>query len=161
MTSLRFRVTRSAPDEDLEDLWKALVVMEQWALVLLILFDPVWDGVFLWISAAREADADCLEKLATLLLYLFSSSLFSATRWGGVGPSTRSLCRCWLLGLDGVVGVCKADTEAILNHINGYKKGGFAVKRLAIVAALASCPCESVIYELLEDDRIFERAAFF
>ena len=60
----------------------------------------------------------------------------------------------YLTGLSDLVQTLLADPKAPKHHIRGFPKLSARGKRFVFVASLCSYPCDTLLGELLEDDRV-------
>lgn len=122
-------------------------------------FDPAWGGSYLFANGDLAGDPDGWQKVSTCIAYYLRWLNWSDTRWVRVVRCGRYCLRSLVVGVDGVAQLCFADEHVSRWHLNGFRRGTPQVRRYCIVAACAACPAESVLLQLLTDDRLLRRPA--
>ena len=110
------------------------------------------------VSAALLADPDPIGAVTTLIRYCLHWVDFSDTRWTKCGESGRLYIRSLLVGIDGLVKLTEQNDAVCRWHLAGYfKRSSSSVKAYLGVAAAAGRPSESMLYDLMQDDRFLKR----
>ena len=135
--SLRFVARYTGDFNHGEALWRCLEVSSD-ALDVLVELDLHWDGTHLGVHNAWEGRRDCFQVVAVCVLYLFRWVSYSETRWIKGGRSGRLWLRSLLGGVEGVFERAK-------------------VRTFLVVASPCNYPMESLLLELLQDDRLLMR----
>ena len=113
----------------------------------------------LHVSADLLSDPDPTGAVTTLLRYCIGFVDFGETRWTKVGLAGRLFLRALLVGLDGLVKLSEQNDAICKWHLAGYfKRSTKAVRVYSAVAAVAGRPTESVLFDLMQDDRFLQRA---
>jgi len=158
MQHLCFSEQRSGSQSDIQVFWCSLGVTGS-ILDEFTEIDPVWRDDKLFVAAHLEHDVQACERVLALMTYAFRWSKFSETRWAGVGRSGRRYMLSLLMGLEGVIKICKADEHCGFSHLGGYpKRANEYTKEYLLLAAYATYPSEAVVLELMEDDRLLRRS---
>jgi len=143
---------------ELEQLWTFLDI-EAGKLELFLVVNPYWDGKVLHVSAALLSDPDAIGAVTTLVRYCLKWVDFSDTRWTKVGEAARLWLRSLLVGIDGIVKLTEQNDAVCRWHLAGYfKRSTSSVRVYLAVAAAAGRPSESMLFDLLQDDRFLQRA---
>ena len=93
------------------------------------------------------------------MMYGFHWLTFSETRLGKIGPCGRRWMLSCSLGLDECFREAIQENTTSRYYASGYLSADFEVRRWLVIAGFAALPVESMVLELLEDDRFFLRAA--
>ena len=143
--------------DEVEHLW-ALLDVEPSHLELFVQVNIVWDGHRLHVSSSLLASQDAIDAVTTVVRYCLKWVDFSETRWVKVGSAGRLYLRSLLVGIDGLVQLTEQNDAICKWHLNGYRNYGSPDVRLYLAtAALAARPSESVLVDLMEDDRYLLR----
>lgn len=153
--ALLARLTFVPPEDEPEVrlFWSAMGVDGHW-LELLVELDPHWGGGLLCISDRFEKDPEVVEKVSTVILYLWRWKKFSESRWCTVGAACRALAASVVVGLEEVVARAQRDPTSSNYHLNGFARLQPPVRLFAIVGAIAAYPADALQLELLEDCRV-------
>ena len=144
--------------DEIEHLWSFLEV-DDTALELFVLVNPYWDGKVLHVSAALLSGDDPIGAVTTLVRYCLRFVDFSETRWTKVGEAGRLYLRSLLVGIDGLVKLTEENDAVCRWHLAGYfKRSSKPVRVYLAVAAVASRPSESMLLDLMKDDRFLKKA---
>ncbi len=118
-----------------------------------------WDGVGLRVDMSRSADAHVVREVTTLLLSVMSFKKYTDSRWCTVGDCCRSMAASLSLGLRSFLAELHADSSCSACYLAGTKKLTDAVCGYIITAGLASVVSDSLLVELIADDRLGPREA--
>ena len=121
--------------------------------------NPWWENGQLQVSSALSGDADAIEKVSHILLYLCKWRQFSESRWCTVGPCCRTLLWGLCVGLEAWVGIVRADPSTSDFYLHGFGKLSQGIKQYCVVASIASFVPDAVLAEVLVDDRILKHAS--
>ena len=138
--------------------WKALgadtEMLERFEAV-----NPRWDAALdtMFATAALRHDPNGFEKVYQLLLYVLSWVKFSDTRFAAIGKCGRRWLLSVAMGLDNLFRQVQADRKVSRYYSNGYLRCKFEVRWWLSTAALAFYPTESMMLDILEDDRFYKR----
>ena len=78
----------------------------------------------------------------------------SETRWTKVGESGRLFLKPVLIGIDGISEIARKNNSVSKWHLAGFfKKATLSVRLFLAVAALSRRATETMLLELMEDDR--------
>ena len=143
---------------EVEQFW-AMLDVEPRHLELFVKVNPYWDGKILHVSSGLLSEADSLGPVRTLVLACLSWVDFSETRWTKVGLSGRLYIKSLLVGIDGLVKITEENDAVCRWHLAGYfKRSTPAVRLYLAVAAVAGRPSESMLFDVLQDDRFLRRS---
>jgi hypothetical protein len=150
---------RDAPDTSsaTEEFWRAMGVDVD-NLDRVTEVAPWWDGSHLTVSASLRDDPDSLEKVSAVILYFCRWRAFTETRWATIGPACRALVCCFCVGLEKLVSITRADATVTDYNLHGFSRLSSSLKKFAVIAALASVVPDSLLTELLADDRVAKRS---
>jgi hypothetical protein len=137
-------------------LWQALGVEADW-LDEFVHVHPVWRNGHLLVNAQCAEETDFLQRLTTIVLHVFKFRRFADSRWLSTGPCCLSLCKSLLCGLTGLVDVTRRDPTCTDFHLHGFCRLVPGLKVYVVVNAMCSQVADSVLQELLEDDRLAAR----
>lgn len=139
--------------EEIAQFW-AFFDIDHKHIDLFIKVNPVWTGKKLRVSASLINDPGCMAALKTIINYCLRFCDFSDTRWTKVGVCGRFWVRALVIGVDKLVELAMKDDAVCRYHLKGYqKKCTPQVRTYLAVAACAARPSETMLIELLEDDR--------
>ena len=142
-----------------EQYWRALGADED-ALKDFELANPLWDppSKTLRVLRSLQNDPEWVTILEKIMLYAFHWLTFSETRMGKVGPCGRRWMLSCSLGLDECFSEALQENTTSRYYANGYVEADLDVRQWLLIAGFACLPVESMVLELLEDDRFFLRA---
>ena len=144
--------------EQIEHLWSFLEVAPN-HLDLFVSVNPFWDGRVLHVSAALLTQPDPVGAVTTILRYCLKWVDFSETRWTKVGEAGRMYLRSLLVGVDGLVKLTEQNDAVCRWHLAGYfKRCSKSVRVYLAVAAAAGRPSESMLFDMMQDDRFLQRS---
>ena len=88
--------------------------------------------------------------------FLIGLQLRSANeaRFQSFGQTCRQLCVAVLLGLDAVALAMEADVSASTYYISGYSRLEPRLRRWCAIVAVSAHVSDSVVYDLMQDDRL-------
>lgn len=150
--------TTKPPNTDIAILyWRVLGVDASW-VERIALLDPSWEPLTekLYVQGRDLTDEKLLTETATVILRLLGTKRFSDSRWCGMAPCSRSLLASVEAGIDKLVGITLADDTAVgrEKHLRGYMKFTPAARTFATVCSIAGFVTDTLLYELMEDDRV-------
>jgi hypothetical protein len=120
-------------------------------------YDPAAD--LLYVHLDLEGTDGWLDRVEAVLVVAMHWRNFSETRWGGLGRSLRLLGLSLVCGLQGLVRQVVKNPNANHYFINGFYRLNYAgVATYVVVGMFSTLPLESVIMDLLVDDRFFLKA---
>ena len=125
----------------------------------IVALDPVWENGRLTVNADFELDADVFKTLEAVMAYMLRFRSFSETRWGKSCRSSRFILCALAVGLDGLVEHIEADDTVSMEKLSGFTRAVPLVRQYYAVNAFGCAPAESLVLEMLEDDRFARRAA--
>ena len=137
-------------------MWVALGVDSEDADILADL-QVKWDGERLWVAEEHAGNKDLFQKISVCMLSVFKFKKFTDSRWITLGECCRSLVASVSLGMQGLVKHIRDRPQTSDYYIHGFARLDNDALRYAIVAALASNLCDSVLLSMLEDDRLARR----
>ena len=146
---------RADPDSvaDVEHFWSFLDVEPQ-VLGLMVKVNPFWDGQRLRVSAALAGEEGSINSVKTVIQYSLKWCDFSDTRWTKVGLCGRLYMRSLLVGVDAIVNITCKNCGVSKWHLGGYNKRSLGpVRTYLCVAGCAGRPSESLLFDIMEDDR--------
>ena len=120
---------------------------------------PWWEGERLWVNSELANDRGNLGKITTVLQYLFKWRKFTETRFLSVGSSCRGVVASLAVGLSALVEIARATPGCTDYHISGFGRLSPAVLEYMVVAAVSSWAPDSLMAEVMEDDRLLKRVA--
>lgn len=112
----------------------------------------------LTVHSAHRGSADLVQRLTSCMIYIFCWRQFVETRWMTVGVVSRALIASLSIGLAELIEMISQQPGVSQYYIGGFSRLTQAVRHYATVAAVASFPCDALLGELLEDDRLLRRA---
>ena len=118
-----------------------------------------WESGRLLASSRRRFDEDLLQQISYCLVSVCRFKSFTDSRWVTVGDSCRSLVAALALGLREWVALARRIPKTSDYWIHGFYQLDDEASLVAVVAAVISPICDSVLVELLEDDRVARRLA--
>ena len=118
-----------------------------------------WHNGRLRVRAGDDAasHASLVDRVIALIMAVFRLRKCAESRWCTVGDSCRSLLAAMSVGLDGLVGVVRADPRASDFHIHGYARLAGPARKYCAIAGMSCTVTDSFLLELLEDDRVGAR----
>ena len=149
------RADRIDEEHDVQQFWVAMGV-EPVMLDILVQLNPRWSEGRLLVST-QLADSQTVDQLHTCLAYLLRLQKTSESRWATIGRACRALVACFSMGLPALV------QEARRQGASDYYLGGFwkmdaSSKEYMAVASLSSYLPDTLLQELLCDDRLATRS---
>ena len=118
-----------------------------------------WSKGKLLLGLHLQGDADVIEKVSFILVSVMRFRRFTESRWLTVGESCRALVCSLALGLHQLVDDTRADQSTSDFYLHGFAECTADVKLYMSVAALVSRVPDTLLNELLEDDRLAPRSA--
>lgn len=143
--------------ETVAGFWRAMGI-EAHMVDRLAEVNPWWSEGFLWVNGNLAQDADVVEKVSFVLMYLCKWRRFCEARWVTIGPCCRPLIWCLCVGLETWVSLTRADPSATDYHLHGFARLSPRIKKCCAVAAIAANVVDAVLVEALVDDRLARRA---
>ena len=146
---------RPVPDSfDELNLFWSFFDIEPRNLDLVIKVNPMWTGQRLQVSAGLISDPNWRQCVTTVINMCIRQCDFSDTRWVKVGRCGRNYVRSLIVGIDKLVELAMRSDAICKYHLGGYqRKCSSTVRTYLTVAACASRPSETLLLELLHDDR--------
>ncbi len=141
---------------EISEFWSALGV-EPDVLEVLCDLNPVWRDSVLWVSNRHRNNADLMEQLSGILLYLFRFRKFSESRWTTIGETAKVIVGSLRVGLEGLVHMIRQDPKSSDFHIGGFSRLTPELVHFCTVASVAAHVPDSILVDLLEDDRVARR----
>jgi hypothetical protein len=148
---------QETPEDTNYQFWLCIGVDAEVAQILASL-DLFWSDNKLRVARRCKGDPMLLEKITHCILHVCRFKQFTDSRWITVGDSSRSLLAAMCLGLAGWVRYTRKDPRASDWYLHGFSHLQPRVLLYCAVGALASPVCDSVLMELLDDDRLAKRA---
>ena len=139
------------------ELWAALGVEPKWIDELCEL-QLRWSEGFLKIKGDLEADTRWVERVSTVLMYLWNLKDFTATRWLTLGGTSKALARSLASGIDDIIGKALAKPTTSKYYLGGFSRLNKDLRFFIIALSLCSYPADAFMLESLEDDRVALRA---
>ena len=118
-----------------------------------------WSDGALEVSDRHAASPELFQRVSLLMWTLCRFKDFTDSRWATMGPSCRTLIALLSLGLKALVQDVLGDPSKSQYHLSGFSQLNHEVEHYAAVCAISSVVCDSVLYELLEDDRMAKRVS--
>ena len=119
---------------------------------------PVWEGDRLMIGSSLVENHNATALVSDVILYLFRWRKFTESRFTSLGVACRSLLASLVAGLPALVQLTRDDPHATDFHLQGFGKLDQQTRHACVVIALCTWPAESLMYELLDDDRLGRRS---
>ena len=137
---------------ELTTLWGALGLEPKWA-DLLVELGLLWRGDRLLVHERHRGKDNIWTEIVNCLRHGLRFTQFSDSRWCTLGRACRQVLHAQLLGLNSLVkaALAHASTDYLLG---GFKQLSPRVQQFLSTAAFASFPAESLLANLLEDDRV-------
>ena len=139
--------------DDATALWTAVGADHSWVSTIVEYGLCFRDGR-LHVNACHREDGNLWEVLSGVVLYSQRFTKFSDSRWCTLGKSCRTLVFALLLGMGDLVQAVLDDPTTSNYHIGGFQRLTARVKHFVSMAAMCSYPCDCLLQELLEDDRV-------
>lgn len=133
-------------------LWQALGIEDEVLQVLVSYRLLFLHGRFVVAAEVRD-QPDFLDTLMASVMGVWRFVTFSESRWLTLGRGARSLIASHLTGLFSLLDFCRQRGCSEF-HIHGVDRCTGPVRTMFAVAAMASSVPESVLAEVLEDDRV-------
>lgn len=155
-------LSRSVVFEDCKDidtlrrLWTFCALAPTWVDTLVEL-QLRYEGGAMKICTRWKDHPDLPELLMTILLKVWEWRRFSDSRWASLGASCRSILAACLCGLPDFVGEVLNDPNAHTYYLKGFLYLTDEVKALVGLIAASSFVADSLLAELMEDDRVPKR----
>ena len=123
-------------------------------LEVFVKVNPVWDGVKLRVRTSLQAEVDAIDSIRVCIKHCMRWCDFSETRWTKVGESGRLFLKSVLIGIDGISEIARKNDSVSRWHLAAsFKKATLSVRLYLAVAALSGRATETMLLELMEDDR--------
>ena len=152
-TSVAFDLPDPSDPSDIEFLWSYLDVPPQ-LLDVFIRVCPRWQGGRLHVRASLVNEEDATEAITVCIKHCMRWCDFSETRWTKVGECGRLFMKSLLVGADNLVAIACNNSAVSQWHLNGFiRKASSSVRLYLGVAAVAAKATESMLLDLMEDDR--------
>ena len=136
-----------------EEFWASLCI-EPVVLQDLVELGLRWSAGRLQIYESAASGSDFMEKLTACMMSVFRFQRFTDSRWCTIGESCRSLVAGLAIGLEGLVDTVRGDPKASDYYIKGFANMDRGVRLYAVVSSLVANVCDSLLFALLEDDRV-------
>ena len=94
------------------------------------------------------------------LAALWKFTKFSSGRWLSVGSACKGIARATLSGIDRAVQLVQDDAVESSFFINGWSDLGADGREFSFVAPMAAGPCDVLLQELLQDNRVAAKLDF-
>lgn len=95
-----------------------------------------------------------LDELMAMLMGVWRYVTFSDSRWLTMGRSARAVCAGILTGIESLIRYSRQVKHCSEYYIHGVDRLRSPVRGLCAVAAVSTCIAETLMAELLEDDRL-------
>jgi hypothetical protein len=155
---LSFAESSSDDLESVGSFWRNMGV-EADMIDLLVEVNPWWEAGRLTVNQSLAQDAEGIEKVSHVLLYLCKWRQYCDSRWCTIGACCRSLVWGLCIGLEAWVAMARADPSASDFHLHGFAKLTWSIKRYCVVAGIAAYAPDAVLAEILIDDRLVRSGA--
>jgi hypothetical protein len=141
----------------------ARVLPEVWMLLLrdseliaaLSLMQLRFEEGCLKVARLYEDVHDVVNQVVTILMKLWLFQNFTDSRWCTLGPVSRTMVACFLLGLDHCVSYIMSLEKVSKFYISGFPVHCTAqVKRLFAIVSISSHVPDAILFLLLKDDRV-------
>ncbi len=141
-----------------ERVWQALGVDVD-NMIMFRKINPWWDPTTkqLFVNPSIAADLAGVDSVCGLVLFASSWDNFSDTRLGGVGKCCRKWLLSMFLGLTQLFKNTWDDRTTSRYYAGGYNRLGNEQRMWMCIGAVAWLPVESMVLDLLEDDRLLCR----
>lgn len=106
------------------------------------------------IATKWENDPELPQLLMSILLKVWEWRRFSDSRWASLGASCRSLLAAFLLGLPDYVSDVLSTQGTTTYYLKGFQYMTAEVRALMGLIASSSFVTDSLLVELMEDDRL-------
>ena len=136
--------------------WASLGVGPEMAEALSDL-DLFWSSGRLRVSHVHRDAADVGERVTGCLIYFFKWRKFNESRWLTIGAACRAMVGSLSVGLHALVDLVQKDQSCSDFYLHGFGRLNERLKKFCVVASVASTTPDSVLMELLEDERVSAR----
>jgi hypothetical protein len=143
---------RTGSDADIRSFW-SLLDIDAARLDEFVSLDLRWDQGCLKICC-EALDEATFERVEAAVAYCLKWYDYADTRWAKLGPSGRLLYRSLPCGLDALVAQTLADQNFGNAHLHGFEKLDSSMRKYLASAGIAARPAESLLLEILHDDRV-------
>ena len=147
-----YRTTPTGSLEERVRLWLLLSASQSQADMFAYL-DIGWDfeREVLLVSACYRGRADLTSMLEVALHFFMRWRKWSKTRWGRSGVCARMFIGSLLCGLDKLFQMAEQQGSSMY-RLGSFKQATAEVRVVYVTMATASYPCESLVWELWQDD---------
>ena len=114
------------------------------------------DGA-LHVNAALSDSDQKLEKVSTVVLYLFRWRRFVDTRFCAIGPALRSVLASLAVGLRELVRFTREDAAATDYHLHGFARLRQPHLEYVVIASVCAWVPDAALFLVLGDDRLVRR----
>ena len=118
-----------------------------------------WNGKELIVTEEASKKIGIVNKVRTLMLGCMGFRKYTDSRWTTVGDSCRSLMASVALGLRSFFDSCHDDPKCSKYYLAGAKHLDDTVCLYAAVAAVSSVVSDTLLVEMMADDRLASRGA--
>ena len=140
-------------DETMEQYWWTMMGIPTTWIEDYILVAPRWLDNTLHVRSGLQNTTDGLENISAVFIHCMQWKRFTETRWLTVGASCRRLMCSIAMGLDGLFTVTRAGGNYEY-YAHGWDRCTDTTRKFAATCAVGSWPVESILAEVLHDDRL-------
>ena len=145
-----------SPPSEVRDFWQLLGIPVD-MIDEIVAVNPFWCDNQLHVCSALQDSPDAFEKLSAVMLYLFKWCQFSEARWATIGPSSRAVLCSLAVGLEALVELTRSDPHATDFHLRGFGRMSSPLKQYLVAASVVSWLTDSLLYEVLADERLLRQ----
>lgn len=153
LPSVLIFVVETESPEVLTELWQSLG-LEDDIICLLVRYRLLWFDGALIVSADFQDDPELINELVAVLMAVWRFVFFTESRYLTIGASARTVISALLTGIGSLIGYCRSVKHCSEYYIHGFDRLGRSVRSVLTIAALGSGPAESLLDELMADDRV-------
>ena len=134
-------------------LWSSLGVEPAWAEEFVDL-GMQWESGQLLVHERHRGSMETWSRLMSCIQYSHKFDRFSDSRWCTLGRSAKQMTLAHLTGLGSLVQGILDDKSTSDYHLGGYRRWDSKMANFCGLAAYASGPADSLLKEMLKDDRL-------
>jgi hypothetical protein len=153
LPSVLIFVVETESPEVLTELWQSLG-LEDDVICQLVRYRLLWFAGTLIVSADFQDDPELINELVAVLMAVWRFVSFTESRYLTIGASARTVISALLTGIGSLIGYCRTVKHCSEYYIHGFDRLGRSVRSVLTIAALGSGPAESLLDELMADDRV-------
>ena len=151
---LRFEDCDFSSSQVLSEVW-LLLLRDSELIDALLLMQLRFEAGCLKVARSCEDVQDVVSQVVTVLMKLWLFQNFTDSRWCTLGPVSRTMVACFLLGLADYVSYILLLEKSSKYYLKGFPEHCTTqVKQLFGIVSISSHVPDAILFLLLEDDRV-------